>query len=162
MKTFHKVFALAAMGTILLGGCASTDPYSDTRSNPYPDSRSGNSQRYITAYGVVDSINTVQNNSNSSDSPIGIGTVIGGVVGGVLGNQVGGGTGRTVATAAGAVGGAVVGHQIEKNRNNAHANIYRISIRLNNGAYENFTQDSIGDMRVGDRVRIDNGHVSRY
>lgn len=162
MKTFHKVLAIAGVSVILLGGCASTNPYPDTRSNnPYPDNRSGNSPRYITAYGVVDSINTVQTDGNGS-SPIGIGTVIGGVVGGVLGNQVGGGTGRTVATAAGAVGGAVVGHQIEKNRNNANSNAYRIGVRLNNGAYENFTQDNIGDMRVGDRVRIDNDRVSRY
>jgi outer membrane lipoprotein SlyB len=163
MKTFHQVLAIAGVGVILLGGCASTNPYSDTRSNdPYPDNRSSNSPRYISAYGVIDSINSVQTDGNGSGSPIGIGTVIGGVVGGVLGNQVGGGTGKTVATVAGAVGGAVVGHEIEKNRNNASSNAYRIGVRLDNGGYENFTQDNIGDMRVGDRVRIDNGRVTRY
>lgn len=161
MKTFHKVLAIAGMSVILLGGCASTNPYPDTRSNnPYPDNQSGNAPRYSSAYGVVDSINTVRTDSNGS--PIGIGTVIGGVVGGVLGNQVGGGTGRTVATAAGAVGGAIVGHQIEKNRNAANADAFQIRVRLDNGAYETFTQNDIGDMRVGDRVRIDNNHVTRY
>jgi len=152
MKTFHKVLAIAGMGIMLLGGCAST--------NPYPDNQSGSSARYSSAYGVVDSISAVRTDSNGS--PIGIGTVIGGVVGGVLGNQVGGGRGRTAATAAGAVGGAVVGHEIEKNRNNANANAYRIGVRLDNGDYATFTQKDIGDMRVGDRVRIDNNHVTRY
>ncbi len=161
MKTFQKVLAIAGVSVALLGGCASTNPYSDTRSNnPYPDNRTGNSPRYISAYGVIDSINSVRTDGNGN--PIGIGTVIGGVVGGVLGNQVGGGTGRTVATVAGAVGGAVVGHELEKNRNNANSTAYRIGVRLDNGGYETFTQDNIGDMRVGDRVRIDNGRVTRY
>jgi outer membrane lipoprotein SlyB len=80
----------------------------------------------------------------------------------VLGNQVGGGTGRSVATAAGVIGGAVVGHQIEKNRSNTAAAAYQIRVRLDNGRYESYTQDAIGDMRNGDRVRIDNGRVSRY
>jgi outer membrane lipoprotein SlyB len=143
-----------------LGGCASSAPYSGTRADTaYPDTRSSDAPRY-TQYGVVDSISTVQADNNGS-SPIGIGTVIGGVVGGVLGNQVGGGTGRSVATAAGVVGGAVVGHQIEKNRSNNTA-AYQIRVRLDNGRYESYTQDSIGDMRNGDRVRIDNGRVSRY
>jgi len=155
MKTYQKVFVLTAFSALVLGGCAN---------NPYPQQNnpdqaySSNAPRYSSGYGVIDSIRVVQKDSNGS--PIGIGTVIGGVVGGVLGNQVGGGTGRTVATAAGAVGGAVVGHEIEKNRNN-NSTAYRISVRLNNGAYETYTQDRIGDMRVGDRVRIDNGHVTR-
>lgn len=155
MKTFQKVFVLAAFSTLVLGGCAN-NPYPQ---QSYPDQAySSNAPRYSNGYGVIDSIRLVKKDSNGN--PIGIGTVIGGVVGGVLGNQVGGGTGRTVATAAGAVGGAVVGHEIEKNRNN-NSTAYRISVRLNNGAYETYTQDSIGDMRVGDRVRIDNGRVTR-
>lgn len=161
MKTFHKLLAVAGVSAALLGGCASPAPYSGTRADTaYPDNRPSDGPRY-TQYGVVDSINTVQTEGNGS-SPIGIGTVIGGVVGGVLGNQVGGGTGRSVATAAGVVGGAVVGHQIEKNRSNTTAAAYQIRVRLDNGRYESYTQDAIGDMRNGDRVRIDNGRVSRY
>lgn len=156
MKTFHKVFLIAAASVFMLGGCANNTPYSDQN---YPNQGANSTPRYASGYGVIDSINAVQTDNNGS--PIGIGTVIGGVVGGVLGNQVGGGTGRTVATAAGAVGGAVVGHEIEKNRN-ANSRAYRIGVRLNNGAYETYTQDSIGDMRVGDRVRINNGHVTSY
>jgi outer membrane lipoprotein SlyB len=155
MKTFHKVFFISAASLFMLSGCANTSPYSDQN---YSNQGANSAPRYANGYGVVDSINVMQTDNNGS--PIGIGTVIGGVVGGVLGNQVGGGTGRTVATAAGAVGGAVVGHEIEKKRNN-NAQAYRIGVRLNNGAYETYTQDSIGDMRVGDRVRINDGHVVR-
>ena len=165
MNTSHKIFAIGTMSAILLGGCAGTDPFSNNSSNnypnnSYPDNRSSNSARVI-SYGVVDSIDTVRPN-NTSGSPIGVGTVIGGVVGGVLGNQVGQGNGKTAATAAGVVGGAIVGHELEKNRNNNTTYNYRVGVRLDNGNYENFEQNDIGNMRVGDRVRIENGAVTRY
>jgi outer membrane lipoprotein SlyB len=159
MKTSHKILAVA--GAILLSGCASTYPDS-SYSNPQPDYRSSNSPQYASAYGVIDAIDTVQTNGNSTSSPIGVGTVIGGVVGGVLGNQIGGGTGKTIATAAGVVGGAVVGHQIEKSRSTSNQYTYRIKVRMDNGSYASYTQNNIGDMRPGDRVRIDNGQVTRY
>ena len=166
MNTIHKFFAIGTMSAILLGGCAGTDPFS-TRSNnaypdnSYPDNRSSDASHSI-SYGVIDSINSVRSDSNASGSPIGIGTVIGGVVGGVVGNQVGSGNGKTAATAAGVVGGAYVGHQLEKNRSNDGTYNYRIGVRLDNGRYETFQQNNIGNMRVGDRVRIDNGEVTRY
>lgn len=153
MKTIHKAFVLTGMSVIFLGGCASTTPRSDS---------SHSSSRYNNAYGVVEAIDSTPTGSSGSDSKIGVGTVIGGVVGGVLGNQVGGGTGKTVATAAGVVGGAVVGHEIEKRRANAASYTYIVRIRLDNGGYESIAQDNIGDMRVGDQVRIENGHVIRY
>jgi outer membrane lipoprotein SlyB len=155
MKTSHKILAVA--GAILLSGCASTYPDS-SYSNPQPDYRSSNSPQYASAYGVIDAIDTVQTNGNSTSSPIGVGTVIGGVVG----NQIGGGTGKTIATAAGVVGGAVVGHQIEKSRSTSNQYTYRIKVRMDNGSYASYTQNNIGDMRPGDRVRIDNGQVTRY
>ena len=161
MNTSHKALAIA--GLISLAGCAGTNPYSNTSSdNSTPNYGSSNTSRYISAYGVIDSINTVDTNSNTSGSPIGVGTVIGGVVGGLLGNQVGGGNGKTIATVAGVAGGAIVGNQIEKSRNNTNANAYRIGVRLDNNSHATFTQNNIGDMRVGDRVRIDNDRVTRY
>jgi outer membrane lipoprotein SlyB len=87
--------------------------------------------------------------------------VVGGVVGGVLGHQVGGGSGKDIATAVGVVGGAVVGHQIQK-RNQQQPESYRLQVRLENGSYQTVMQDSIEGLRVGDRVRIDNGRAYRY
>ena len=98
--------------------------------------------------------------SNSGSS--GAGAVIGGVVGGLLGNQVGGGNGKTAATVAGVVGGAVVGNQIEKTNKTQARDMYQISVRLDNGAYQTVVQDSASDLRVGNRARIENGRVYRY
>jgi outer membrane lipoprotein SlyB len=115
-----------------------------------------------TMYGVIASIEMVPGDSGGiAGSGIGAGTVIGGVVGGVLGHQVGGGTGKDIATVAGVVGGAVVGHEIEKS-NQQQQNVYRIQVRLDNGGSQTMTQQSLNDLRVGDRVRIENGNLYRY
>jgi outer membrane lipoprotein SlyB len=103
---------------------------------------------------VIDNIEILHEGSEQ----IGAGTVIGGIVGGVLGNQVGGGSGNDIATVVGVIGGAVVGHQIEKSANQHDR--YRIQVRLERGGYQTVTQ-SISDLHIGDRVRIENNQLSR-
>jgi outer membrane lipoprotein SlyB len=88
--------------------------------------------------------------------------VLGGLVGGVLGNQIGGGSGRTAATVLGAVGGAVAGNAIEGRMNQGYTQAYRISIQLDQGGMRAYDVSSPGDLRVGDRVRLVNGQISRY
>lgn len=90
-------------------------------------------------------------------SGIGVGTVAGGVVGGVLGSQVGSGTGQTAATIGGAAAGAYIGHQMEKGK----GDVYKFTIRMDNGSYQTVTQSTSTNFRVGDRVRIENGVLSR-
>jgi len=162
MKTTKIVIATFLAVTALMSGCANTD------TRPISSSSSSSSSSYSRAdYGVIDAIEITRGSSSSdgiAGSGIGAGTVIGGVVGGLLGNQVGGGTGKDVATVAGVVGGAMVGHEIEK-RNKQQGisqDVYRIRVRLDNGGYQTLTQQTINDMRVGDRVRIENNQVSRY
>lgn len=153
MKTPKIVIATFLAVVAVMSGCANTG------SSPVSSSPSYSS----TAYGVVESIEMTRGSGSGGGiggSGIGVGAVIGGVVGGVLGHQVGGGSGQDIATAAGVVGGAVAGHQIEKSR--TQQDTYRIRVRLDNGGYQTVTQQSISDMRVGDRVRIDNDRVSRY
>jgi len=153
MKTAKLVIAAFLAAAALMSGCANTDSSSASSSPSY----SG------TAYGVVEAIETVPASSGGiGGSGIGAGAVIGGVVGGVLGHQVGSGTGQDVATVAGVVGGAVAGHQIEKSTKSKQQDAYRIRVRLDNGGYQTVTQQSINDLRVGDRARIENGSVSRY
>ena len=135
-------------GSTLLAGCASTTtPAPVVYSAPQADAAS---------YGTIDSIQVVQTNSGTS----GAGAVTGGLVGALLGNQVGSGSGRTAATVAGAVGGAVVGNKVEEGRNAPHAS-YQISIRMDNGDYRIVNQDSIYDLRVGNRVRLIDGRLYR-
>ena len=78
----------------------------------------------------------------------------------MIGHQIGSGTGNTVATVAGAVGGAAVGHEIGES--NASPDAYRLRIRFDNGIYQTVTQASIGNLRVGDSVRVENGRAYRY
>jgi len=108
-------------------------------------------------YGTIDAIQVVQARSGSS----GVGAVTGGLIGGLLGNQVGSGGGRTAATVAGAVGGAVVGNNVESNRS-AGKEEYQITVRMNNGETRTVTQDSVYDLRVGNRVRLIDGRLYRY
>ena len=168
MKTSTTLLATLVTASALLAGCAT--PYqqpSNVQSYPaaqgYPATQvnSSNTQNYGTQYGVVDSIQMVRGQTASTGP--GVGAVLGGVVGGVLGNQVGGGNGKTAATVAGAIGGAVVGNQVEQNnRNQAAADAYQINVRLDNGSYIAVTQDNANDLRVGNRVRIENGRAYRY
>ncbi len=145
--------ATTLAAALALTGCAGPGyGFGSPTASTYPSSPQ---PAYASGYGVVDAIEMT-----NAQPGIGAGTVIGGIVGGILGNQVGGGTGNTVATVAGVVGGAVAGNQIEKRTNQQAA--YNVRIRMSNGSYQTITQDSVGDLRVGDRVRLENGRIFRY
>lgn len=152
MKTTHILTATAIAATAFLSGCASA-PRQPTYSEYQAPSPS-----YSTYYGVVDSIQVTR---VANTSGVGAGAVVGGLVGGLLGNQVGHGSGKAAATAAGVIGGAVVGNQVEQN-NQGTRDMYQISIRLDNGSYQTIVQESVGDLRIGARARIENGRVYRY
>lgn len=156
MKTNQAIVAIAVLSAAVLSGCGT--PNRDPSMSQYPPQYpASNAPAYYASYGVIESIQVQQASDNSG---IG-GAVVGGVVGGVLGNQIGQGSGRTAATAAGVVGGAVVGNQIQKNNQQART-FYQITVRLDNGNRVAVAQDSVTDLRVGDRVRIENNHVFRY
>lgn len=149
----HHYISLLAIGLsmlAILNGCAGPD----YRSQPNNAGAPPPSYSYNTT-GVIEAIDVAHENS----SGVG-GTLIGGAVGGLLGNQIGSGSGRTAATVAGAVGGAVVGNQVQKNHGGRE--VYNIRVRMNDGSTQTFTQDSAGDLRIGDRVRLDGGRVYRY
>jgi outer membrane lipoprotein SlyB len=157
MKTNKTMVAASVIiGAALLGGCASRSLQS-TPSQSYPAATSSTSST-SSSYGVVDSIQPVGSNSSGG---MGVGAVVGGVAGGVLGHQVGSGRGNTAATVAGAVGGAMVGNEVEQ-RNKTSSGAYQVGIRLDNGSYQTVTQDTVADLSVGNRVRIENGRVYRY
>ncbi len=171
MKSTHIAFAGLLGATVALGGCmeagsrptSSSPTYGNSTygNSTYGDSSYGNTPYAGTTYGVVEAIDVTRGGVEGiGGTSIGVGTIIGGVVGGVLGHQVGGGTGKDVATVAGAVGGAVAGHEIE--RRNSQSESYRVRVRLDRGGYQELARQSVSDLRVGDRVRIDGEQVSRY
>ena len=111
-------------------------------------------------FGYVESVEVVA--GAPAHSGIGIGAIGGAIAGGVLGNQVGHGTGRAAATVGGAVAGGVIGNEIEKrveNRGAIAGNAYRFRVRMDDGSYQTITQEDHQNIRVGDRVRVDNGRV---
>jgi len=112
-------------------------------------------------YGRVANIEVLRSEAPAAGTS-GAGAVAGGVIGGVVGNQFGRGSGRTAATALGVVGGALLGNSIESQRNAPRVNeSYRVSVQTDRGGYRSFDVQSPGDLRIGDRVRIDNGQLSR-
>jgi outer membrane lipoprotein SlyB len=155
MKATRTLAALVA-ASALLGGCASST------SQPYYGSndgyRSGYDNTASAGYGTIESIRVGGGDGRTS----GAGAIVGGLVGALAGNQVGSGGGRTAATVAGGVAGAAIGNRVESNRNAEGQQMYSVRIRLDNGEYRDVTQDSVYDLREGNRVRIVDGRVYRY
>lgn len=106
--------------------------------------------------GQVEAIEIYRSTDNK---PLNAGTLIGGVAGGVIGHQIGSGHGNTAATIVGAIGGAVVGNEIEKKHSQAAR--YRITVRLDSGSSLIVEDTRDLNLRVGDRVRIEDNHISR-
>ena len=151
MKTPRTLAAAVIAAVALLSGCASS-PSNNGYSSGYNNTAS-------MGYGTIESIQVTQAENRTS----GGGAVVGALVGALAGNQVGSGSGRTAATVAGGVGGALVGNNIEKNRNaGGGQEMYQLNVRMDNGEYRTVVQDSVYDLRVGNRVRLVDGRVYRY
>ena len=161
MKTINKFGSVIGLATLLaLGGCENMNNPANTAgsNNVYPQSTNAGSN--YTQYGVVQSIDLVRNDGIGGTG-IGVGAIAGAVVGGIVGNQVGAGQGKTAATVLGAAGGAYAGNQLQK-RNEQQTDGYKFTIRMRDGSYQTLTQTTNADIRVGDRVQIDNGVARRY
>lgn len=169
MKTLSRPISVVATAVALAGLAACSSPPRTTSASPagypqpvyqqgsaYPQQQTPQSG---VEFGRVSRVEVMQNQEKPRGS--GVGAVLGGVAGAVVGRQIGGGTGRDVATVAGAVGGAVAGNAIEKNRNTTVTESYRISIQMDNGSARAYDVPSSGELRAGDRVRIENGQISR-
>jgi outer membrane lipoprotein SlyB len=153
MKAPRTLAAAAVAAVALLSGCASSPSYNNGYSSGYNNSAS-------TGYGVIESIQVTQADGGRTS---GAGAIVGGLVGALAGNQVGSGTGRTAATVAGGVAGAAIGNSVEKNRNAGPGQeMYQVNVRMDNGEYRTVVQDSVYDLRVGNRVRLVDGRVYRY
>ncbi|MDM0076342.1 glycine zipper 2TM domain-containing protein [Variovorax sp. J2P1-59] len=151
--------SLVALAT--LTACVAPAPVYQTSRYPYQPVQPMAQGPYV-EYGRVANIEVLRSETAGTGSS-GVGAIAGGLLGGVAGNQIGKGNGRTAATVAGVVGGALLGNSIESNRNGPRAyESYRVSVQTDNGGYRAFDVPSPGDLRIGDRVRIDNGQISRF
>jgi len=134
-------------------------PYQPAQAAPYPYAAQ---PAAYAEFGHIANIEVLHSQSQGYGTSGG-GAVAGGVIGGVVGNQFGRGGGRGAATALGVVGGALLGNAIEAQNNAPRVyESYRVSVQTDNGAYRVFDVPHPGDLRIGERVRIDNGQISRY
>ena len=153
MSVRNPLLSAAAVSALALVTACSSAPLRNDRvaEAPYV-----NSPVYV-EYGQVTRIEVIPVAARSS----GAGAVIGAVIGGVIGNQFGSGSGRALATGAGVVGGAVAGNAVES-RNKRDDEVYRVTIRFESGGQRTMDFHRIDDLRVGDRIRFDNGQLYRY
>ena len=106
--------------------------------------------------GSIESIEPIRQRPQGT----GAGAVVGGVLGGVVGHQFGGGLGQAAMTGLGAAGGAIAGNNVERNVRTQVVG-YRIHVRLDNGRVRTYERKQIGNLHVGDRVRVDEHGLRR-
>lgn len=104
--------------------------------------------------GTVSSIQII----DTASSGISGGAILGAVLGGVVGNQIGSGSGRKIATGVGVIGGGIAGNEINNAAKGDHQ-FYRVTVRQYNGRTQQFDYQQIGNLQIGDRVRIEGAQI---
>ena len=105
--------------------------------------------------GTVTDVKTVKKEGEGS----GVGAVAGGVLGGVIGHQIGSGRGNTAATIVGAGAGAYAGHQVEKNQKTTTS--YQVVAKMEDGKSRTFNFSKETSYRVGDKIKVVEGKLTR-
>lgn len=171
--------ASALAAAAVLTACGTTDPYGpnnypvssnspvDTRVYPagqYPYGQYPVQPVGVVEYGRVQNVTMISGGAPSyQPNRSAAGGVIGAIIGGVLGNQIGSGGGRAAATVLGATAGAVIGSNAGRNSGQTAYNnqypVYRVTVQTDQGAWRTYDVNATGDLRPGDRVRIENGVI---
>ena len=112
-------------------------------------------ERYCSNCATIEAINVIEVSGEGNY----LGAVGGGVVGALLGSQVGSGNGRTAAEVAGALGGAYAGRNIERNSNKTRH--FEVVLRYTNGGTQTMTFENDPGMHVGEKVKVNNGALTR-
>ena len=164
---------VSRLTTVLAGGLAalslaacSSYPMGPTyTTTTYPTTTAYPAGQYPVAgmeYGRILNIEYMPAGTAAPTSNSILGAVVGGLAGAALGSTIGGGSGRTAATVLGGVAGAAVGNQIARNQQGVTtAPGYRITMQSDQGVIRTYEVPATGDLRVGDRVRVDNGVIYR-
>ncbi|TFY96754.1 glycine zipper 2TM domain-containing protein [Ramlibacter rhizophilus] len=164
-----------ALTAAALAACSSTPLTSSYPTTTYPTATYPTAPTYPAAgtptaglvFGRVTNIEYVPPGAAPAASqPNILGAVVGGVAGAVLGRQIGGGSGRDAATVLGGLGGAAVGSQVGGASSNPpgatmNSPSYRVTVVTDQGTTRMYEVAATGDLRVGDRVRVDNGVIYR-
>ena len=148
MKKYSIMLLCVLFSLTMLNACSSHTEKRHSRHETHDVVRSADN------YGTVTDIDIVESKGRAS----GGGAVLGAVVGGVIGHQLGSGRGNDVATGVGVVGGAVAGNQIEKN-NRSGEEVYRVTVRFEDGDKRKYDYRDLNGLRVGDKVKVEDGQL---
>lgn len=152
--TAARLTACVALATTL-GACAIA-PYPGQEPGPAPGVALPSA---AVTFGTVSAIDQV----SPPGSPGGSGALIGGAVGAIVGRELGEkAIGRMAATVVGAAAGAMIGNEIERQHGAGKRELVRVSVQLDNGGMRSFDLPSAGDLRVGDRVRVESDRIRRF
>lgn len=156
MKSIAVRTVLALALTASLSACIVRAPM-HARAPDYPAYPSAQGAVAQVEFGVVSGIEPLIAQRQVS----GGGAVAGGVTGAVIGRQFGGGSeGRALGTFLGAVAGILVGNEVERQNLGLRDGV-RVMVQTERGALRSFDFAHAGDMRVGDRVRIEGNQLVR-
>jgi outer membrane lipoprotein SlyB len=162
MRTTSRLAAVVCGGiaAATLAACGTTTPVATYPA--YPTQTVTTMPVAGMEYGRITNIEYLPVGSTVSSNSGVLGAVVGGVAGALLGNTIGGGSGRAAATVLGGVAGAAIGSNIARNSAGATtAPGYRITMMTDQGMTRVYEVPATGDLRVGDRVRIDGGVIYR-
>ncbi len=180
MRTFASIATAAAAAT-LLAACGTTNPNQPVSSSypTYPTTSYPTATYPATApattpvagveFGRVTDIQTVSMGATSATNPQVRNAVVGGIIGAVVGNIAGknisGGDYRSGTTLGGAAAGAAIGSRVGQGNTTGTAGAagpaYRVTVQTDQGAWRTYEVGATGDLRVGDRVRVENGVIYR-
>lgn len=164
MQKFTRASAFVASGVAIAMLAACADYPTSSAYPSYPSTTSYPTANYPSAsaeYGRIVNIEYLPVGSTAPNNGI-LGAVVGGVAGALLGSTIGGGSGRTAATVLGGVAGAAVGNHLGRNSAGATTQAgYRITMQSDQGVMRTYEVPATGDLRVGDRVRFENGVIYR-
>ena len=162
---------LTRFSSVVVGGIAAATLAACSSYGPTTPTYSSNAPVYNspaaypaqgTEYGRIVNIEYMPAGTTAAPNASILGAVVGGVAGGLLGSTIGAGTGRAAATVLGAVGGAAVGQHLARNQQGVTTQAgYRITMQSDQGVMRTYEVPATGDLRVGDRVRVDNGVIYR-
>jgi outer membrane lipoprotein SlyB len=157
MRTANRV-AIVASGTALaamLSACGANP----TLPTSMPVSTYPATAAATLEYGRVTNIELFQSGTAASGISV-PGAIVGGVAGAVAGDVLSGG--RSAATVLGGAAGAAIGSQVGRAQTPLGANpVYRITIQTDTGAFRTYDVPTTGDLRIGDRVRVESGVIYR-
>lgn len=164
MRTTTRLVAIVSGGVIAatLAACGTTTPLTTYPGNTVTTYPAATAPMAAMEYGRITNIEYLPVGTTTRSNANILGAVVGGAAGALLGHQIGGGSGRTAATVLGGVAGAVLGSQLSRNQSGALTQPgYRITMVTDQGFTRVFEVPATGDLRVGDRVRVEQNVIYR-